>query len=222
MHITTGDFVELKYTGFIDGKAFDSNDPEQFKEETRKDVKPLAVIVGQRFVVPGLDKALVGKEIGKTYNAHVMPEEAFGVRQANLVKTFPLKVFHQQKINPVPGMTLMLDNMPVLIRAISGARVMVDFNNPLAGKEIDYSFELVRKIEGLEEKALAFFYGFFRMKPSLECTDKVVLKGIKSLEPFVNLAKDRFKELVGAELVFQLEEKTKESSSENQPTQQSL
>jgi FKBP-type peptidyl-prolyl cis-trans isomerase 2 len=222
MHITTGDFVELKYTGFIDGKAFDSNDPEQFKEEKRKDVKPLTVIVGQRFVVPGLDKALVGKEIGKPYKVHVMPEEAFGVRQANLVKTFPLKVFHQQKINPVPGMTLMLDNMPVLIRAISGARVMVDFNNPLAGKEIDYSFELMRKIEGLEDKALAFFYGFFRMKPSLECTDKVVLKGIKSLEPFVNLAKDKFKELVGAELVFQLEEKAKESSSENQPTQQSL
>lgn len=222
MSITAGEFIELKYTGTIEGKVFDSNHPEHFKEADRDKLRKLIVIVGQGFVVPGLDKALVGKELNQSYTIHVMPQEAFGVREAGLVKTFPLKVFQEQNIQPMPGMTLMLDNSPVLVRSVSGARVTIDFNNPLAGKEIDYTFEIFRKVTDLKEKAHAFFHGFFRLDPVLEVSDKVTLVGPKALEPFITIAKDKFKELVGAELTFRVEEKKPESSSKDLSTQQSL
>lgn len=227
MIINQGDFVELKYSGRTGGQLFDTNDPVHVKESDRSKVKKLVIIVGQGFVVPGLDKALVGKEVGKKYEIHVMPNEAFGARNASLMKTFPIRVFHDQKINPLPGMTLMLDNTPVLIRSVSGARVTADFNNPLAGKEIDYEFEIVSKVEDPKEKTEAFFQGYMRFVPAFEVeSNKVILKGSKPFENIVEIAKKRFKELIGLDLEFKLEEpkavEKKTAPTSDLATQQSL
>jgi len=213
--IKKNDFIELEFTGYSEGKVFDSNIPEDLKEIS-KDAKPQKsiIIVGQKMVVPGLDNALEGKEIGKEYQIELSYEEGFGARKRELVKTIPLKVFTQQKINPYPGATLMLDNHLAKIITVSGARVVTDFNNPLSGKDISYKFKAKRKVTATKEKAESFFTNFMRFAPNLEEKDgKIILKGPKILEQVIETFKVKFKELVGAELGFK-EEEIKEKPSE--------
>lgn len=206
-----GDFVELEFTGRSNGVVFDSNKPADLKKLNDKaEHKKTIVIIGQGMIVKGLDKALEGKETGKEYSAHLSVSDGFGQRRTELVKTIPLKVFTEQKIYPEQGMSLLLDRMLVTIRAVSGARVIADFNNPLAGKELDYDFTIVRIVEDLSEKAQAFFQWFLRAVPDFEANDKVTVKAQKELAPLIDLFKPKFKELVGRELAFESAEKKKE------------
>ncbi len=207
METKKGDFVELKFTGKFNGVVFDSNIEEDLKK-LQPDAKPLETIIaiGESMVVNGLDKALEGKEIGKQYTIAVSAQEGFGERKRELMKTLPLKTFTEKNISPYPGMILSMDDMLVKIITISGARVITDFNNPLAGKPLEYTFTMIRKVENPEEQTKAFFAYFFRFVPEFEIKESVTVKGPKGMDVFINAFKERFKKLIGKELVFQMEE----------------
>lgn len=219
-----GDFVELEFTGRSNGKVFDSNIPEDLKQiDAKATPRKTYVIVGQGMVVTGLDKALEGKELHKQYTVDVPHKEGFGARNVSLVRTIPLRIFTEQKVYPQVGMSFILDNTVVQIRAVSGARVIADFNNPLAGKDLHYSFKIIRKIDTVEEKARIFFEWFLRGVPEFEVTDTVAVKGPKQVEPFIMMFKEKFLSLVGKELSFTVVEKKVQSEDKEQPsTQQSL
>jgi hypothetical protein len=92
----------------------------------------------------------------------------------------------------------------------------VDFNNPLAGKEISYKFSIVRIITDVQEKSRSLLKQFFRESPEIEVKDnKVIALGPKNFEFFINAYKDTFKKLVGYELDFKEVEPKKEESKED-------
>jgi FKBP-type peptidyl-prolyl cis-trans isomerase SlyD len=204
------DFIELKFTGYANGEAFDSNIEEDLKKLNSK-AKPekMIVIIGQGMVVLGLDKALEDKEFNKEYEISFSCKEGFGDRNRNLIRTIPLKAFTEQKIYPQAGMMLTLDNNLVKIIAVSGARVTADFNNPMASKDLKYKFIITKKVEDENEKIETVFNLLLRFKPKFEIKDnQVIVKGPKNFELFLNAFKDKFKELASKDLVFQ--EMTKE------------
>lgn len=210
------DFVEVKFTGYSGGNIFDSNIDEDLKKLDPK-AKPREniVVVGEQMLVPGFDKAIEGKEIGKEYEIDVPAKEGFGERKKELVKTIPLKIFTEQKINPYPGMVLAMDNNLARIITISGARVMTDFNNPLAGKDLKYKFKIVRIVTDDKEKARTLFELIFKFVPDFEVRgDSVVVKGPQVLERFIKALENRFKELSGKELKFELKEEKAEKNKE--------
>jgi len=103
-------------------------------------------------------------------------------------------------------MVFTLDNQLVKILAVSGARVTVDFNNPLAGKDLTYKFKIIRVLSEKDEKEKIeeLLQFFLRFKPEFEIKEgKVILKGPKGFEMFINALKDKFKELINKELEFQ-------------------
>jgi FKBP-type peptidyl-prolyl cis-trans isomerase 2 len=202
--VKKNDFVELRYTGYSNGSVFDSNIDEDLKKMD-PNAKPIKTViaVGNEMLVKGFDKSLEGKEIGKEYEITLTAKEGFGDRNRNLIKMIPLKVFHEKNVNPQPGMSFMIDDMLVRIVSVSGGRVLADFNNPLAGKEIKYKFTMIRKVTDDKERCEALFSTFFRMVPPFEVKDKVIVKGPKGFDVFVNAFKVKFKELIGKELVFE-------------------
>jgi hypothetical protein len=106
-------------------------------------------------------------------------------------------------------MVLTLDNLLVKIIAVSGARVTADFNNPLAGKNLRYKFKIIKIVQDEKEKAETIFDLLLRFKPKFEVKEnQVIVKGPKNFELFVNACKEKFKEFMQKELVFQ--EMTKE------------
>jgi len=164
----------------------------------------------------GVDDFLIGKEIGK-YIIELSPEKAFGNRESKLVQMIPMKIFHQHKINPVPGTLFNFDNKVAKILTVSGGRVMVDFNNPLAGKDIIYNIKVLRKIEDINEKIKSFNEFLFRKDVKFKIEQeakplstsskrgqskdkKLIIEVEKTMVKFVEMFKDKFKELFDLEL----------------------
>lgn len=213
------DFVEIEFAGKANGELFDTNIPEKIKEmnpnikeEELREVKPLFVCVGQEMLLSGFDEALEGKEIGKEYKITLLPEKAFGKREPKLIKVMPIKLFLEKKIQPAAGMTIYLDNFLVKIISVSGGRVIVDFNNPLAGKTIEYDFKILRKVDKTEEKINALMDFFFKKRFEFSVEDKkLVIKAEKNFAKFIDMHKEKFKEIIGLEFEIREVEKKEES-----------
>ena len=150
------DFIEIEYTGKIkeDNAVFDTTDEKVAKENNLHghDFSPAVICVGEKQILEGLDKNLEGKEIGGEYEFDVNPEDAFGKKNAKLIQLIPTAKFKQQSIQPMPGMQLNIDGMVGTIKTVSGGRTLVDFNHPLAGKELSYKVRINKKITDGKEK----------------------------------------------------------------------
>ncbi len=84
-------------------------------------------------------------------NSRFLPAKGFGFRNPKLIRILPISKFIENKINPVPGAYFEIDGREAKVQSVSGGRVRVDFNNPLAGKQLVYKIKIVRKIEGKKE-----------------------------------------------------------------------
>jgi len=158
-------------------------------------------------LLKGFDEYLEGKEIGKKYTLLLKPDKAFGKRNPQMIKTMPIKIFHEKQMNPYPGLTVQMDNYIAKVLSVSGGRVSVDFNNPLAGKDITYEFTVKRKVDDDKEKINALQDFFFRARFDFEVIDKKVKFNKPEIKPFIDIFKERFKLMTG--LDFEVEE-TKE------------
>ena len=159
--IKRNDFVEIEYTGKIkeENIVFDTTDEKIAKENnlhSQEDYGPVIICVGQEQILKGLDKGIEGKDIGQEYDIEINPEDAFGKKNAKLIQLVPTSKFKQQNIQPMPGMQLNLDGMVGTIKTVSGGRTLVDFNHPLAGKELLYKIKLNKKITDDKEKLSSY------------------------------------------------------------------
>jgi FKBP-type peptidyl-prolyl cis-trans isomerase 2 len=156
MKIKKGDFIQINYTGTVGGQIFDTTDQKVAKESNlmNPDVKynPIIVCVGQNHLLKGLDTALVDKEVGQEFKVTLQPDDAFGKKDAQLIQMVPKAKFSKDKINPQPGMQLNIDGAAAIVRQVSGGRVMVDFNHPLSGREVEYELKILKKIEDKSEQ----------------------------------------------------------------------
>ena len=92
-----------------------------------------------------------------------------------LVQMIPQKQFTQQKINPIPGVVLNFDGRIGKILTVSGGRVMVDFNNPLSGKNVSYEIEVLKKLEDVNEKVKSINDFLFQKEFKFEVKGKKVI-----------------------------------------------
>ena len=125
-----------------------------------------------------------------------------------MIKIIPIKVFHEKQMNPYPGMSIQLDNYIAKILSVSGGRVTVDFNNPLAGKDVDYEFTIKRKIEDDKEKVNALQDFFFKTRLEFDLKDKKVIFKESKIKPFIEVFGKQFNEITG--LDFEVAEAKKE------------
>ncbi len=204
MEIKKGDFIEIDFTGRIkDGNIFDTTIKSVAEEEKldSKNVKPFILSVGSDMLPKGFDDDLIGKDIEKKYSVNVSPEKGFGLRNKSLVKMVPTKLFYEQKIMPQRGMQLALDDQVVKIISVSGGRTLVDFNGPLAGREIIYDYKINRLINDEKEKINSLQDFFFRKKFDFEIKDNKILFNIdKEYEPYFKIFAGKFKEILGKDI----------------------
>jgi len=196
MTLNKNDFIEIEFTGTSNGEIFDTTSKEEAKSiGLDANVKPLIISIGNNMLLKGLDENLIGKEIGKEYFLNLTPEKAFGKRDPKLIRTLPMKIFKEKNLNPHPGMSFQLDNYIVKILSVSGGRVIADFNNPLAGKNINYKFKIKRKVEDNKEKINSLMDFFFKQKFDFEIKgNKVIFKDDK-IKPLIEMMKPKFKEM---------------------------
>ena len=148
MALKEGDFVEIEYIGKIQGSdvILDTTSLEKDKKGT------IIVCLGHKSILKSLEDKLVGKEVGKDYKIDLNYDEAFGKKDPSLIKIIPTKVFIEKKVNPMPGLQVNIDGTIATIRSVSGGRCVVDFNHPLAGRNLTYDVKIIKYINDLKEK----------------------------------------------------------------------
>ncbi len=156
--IKEGDFIEIEYTGRIknNNKVFDTTLEKVAKEEgihsQGATYSPRVICIGNNHILKGLDENLKGKEIGKEYTFDIEMKDAFGNKNAKLIKTVPMSLFKKQKMNPFPGLQINADGMIGTVRSVTGGRVLVDFNHPLSGRDLVYYVKVIKKVDDKKEQ----------------------------------------------------------------------
>ena len=131
-----GDLVTVIYEGIIEnGEIFESS----------QDTGPLQFRIGTGSVMAGFEKALIGMEINESKEIHLQSEEAYGLPREELIHTIGRSTWDENadiKPGVVLGMTMEKDGekhqVPAMVTAVSGDMVTIDFNHPLAGKQVIY------------------------------------------------------------------------------------
>ena len=162
--IAKGDIIWIDYEGWIlnpNGARtlFDTTREEVAKKEGKLEEKKVyaefPIIVGHGRILPGLDEAILGAEVGKSIDLTIPPEKGAGERDPKLIELRPLREFLKQEVHPAVGMEVALGGRKGTITQVTGGRVRVDYNNPLAGKTLQYSFTVTDVADSSEEKLRA-------------------------------------------------------------------
>ena len=123
-------------------------------ENSKDGGQPLAILFGHGNIIPGLEKAMDGREAGDSFKAAVPAAEAYGERRDGLSQRVPKKHFGAQKL--APGMQVVLNTnfgpRAVTIEKVGMSVVDVDLNHPMAGKDLEFDIEIVEVREASAEE----------------------------------------------------------------------
>lgn len=215
MILAKKDFIEVEFTGKVKGgDVFDSNIKEDLvKLNPKENPKPFIFCLGEGMFLKGIEDFIIGKEIGN-YTIELSADKAFGLRMPQFVQMIPSKVFTQQRLTPVVGAVFNFDGRAGKVLSSSSGRVMVDFNHPLAGKEVIYEVRILRKIEDLNEKIKSFLNFLFRRDIKFSIQDKkVIIEVEKNMVQFAQMFQEKFKE------IFEMDLEVKETSTPSKEAQ---
>ena len=133
-----GDTLRIHYTGRLnDGTVFDQSAGRE----------PLGFTLGSGEIIPGLEKGVVGMEVGETRAVTIAPEEAYGPRDDAKIQAVPRDAIPDH-IPTDPGTQLEVttqdgQTMPVVVAGTSDSHVTLDANHPLAGQVLNFDVTLV-------------------------------------------------------------------------------
>ncbi len=202
-----GDFIEIEFTGKLKdtGEIFDSNVKENLKKMNFDvEVKPYIYSLGNGMFLKGIDEFLIGKPIPKKpveYTIELSPEKAFGKKNPELIQTISIRVFKSSQTKPYPGAVFSFDGKLGKVISVSGGRVVVDFNSPVAGKEVVYEIRILRKVDDVNEKAKAFLEFLFKKKVPFEIKgNNISFQLDKELIPLAKALEEKFREILGLNL----------------------
>lgn len=114
--------------------------------EHSHDGEPMAYLHGKGAIIPGIEKAMHGRQQGNEFEIVLEPDEAYGQFIEDAKQRIPVK-YLQQKQKLKPGMTVSV-NTPhgprdVLVEKVGKFNVDVDINHPLAGKTLKFEIRIV-------------------------------------------------------------------------------
>jgi FKBP-type peptidyl-prolyl cis-trans isomerase SlyD len=138
--------VSIDYTLTVDGEIVDASEENE----------PLEFLQGYQNIIPGLESQLVGMKVGESKEVLVNPRDGYGevdpeafveVSKSEFPKGFEFK----------PGIDLQLQDQDgelvnAVIASVSGNKVKLDLNHPLAGKQLLFRVTVTDLREATDEE----------------------------------------------------------------------
>ncbi|KAA0873966.1 FKBP-type peptidyl-prolyl cis-trans isomerase [Nitrincola tapanii] len=116
---------------------------------------PLAYLHGAHNIIPGLENALLGKQVGDTLKVTVEPEQGYGEVREEMIQDVDRANFEGVDEIEV-GMQFMAQTpwgqQPVTVIAVAGDSVTLDGNHPLAGQTLTFDVEVMEVRAATEEE----------------------------------------------------------------------
>ncbi len=109
--------------------------------------EPLSFLSGSNTILPKLEETLRGMIIGSKKNVKLSAEDAYGDYKEEAVQNVKKDQFPKEAQLTV-GASYMANSpdgrqMPFVITEVKEDDITVDFNHPLAGKDLEFDVELV-------------------------------------------------------------------------------
>jgi len=146
MQIEANAVVTLYYTlKDNDGKVIDQSDDGSF-----------LYLHGAMNIIPGLEKALVGKVAGDAFEVSVSPEEGYGVKESERIQEVPKDMFEGSE-EIVVGTQFHAQSpdgqaVVVTIVEVKDEVVVIDGNHALAGVDLNFDVKVMGVREASEEE----------------------------------------------------------------------
>ena|SRR3989344_1130483 len=199
-NIKKGDFIELDYVGKLtNGQVFDLTSKEDAKKfnlfDEKAEYKPRIICIGENEILKPIDDFLVGKELGKDYTLEIKKEDTKWRRDPGLVKVMNSNSLRDQNIKPYPGMSLVIDDIVARVVSVSGGRIVLDFNHPLAERDVVYELKPIKLVSDSKEKIKAIMFNHFSYHSEIEF-DKGKVSLFNIPKEFQGKITERLKELI--------------------------
>lgn len=144
--VQDGQVVSMEYTLHVDGELVDSSEGQE----------PLEFLQGEGNIIPGLEDELYGMGIGESKEVVVAAEDGYGlldpdafidVPKAQFPAEIPLEAGVELQVQDENGNPMM-----ARIDRVDNENVKLDFNHPLAGKELHFKVKVVGLRDATEEE----------------------------------------------------------------------
>ena len=136
--VADGSKVELHFSVAIENGVEIDN--------TRSREEPVSLVIGDGNLLPGFEKALFGLRAGDRRTVSLPPEDAFGPWNPENIQKFDTVKFGER---PIEGHRIEFEDKAKatlygVVRSVNDDITEVDFNHPLAGKNITFEVEIFK------------------------------------------------------------------------------
>jgi len=139
--VTEGSKVTVHYVGKLDdGNEFDNS-------YTRK--APLTFEVGKNQMIPGFESALLNREIKEKFDVKIPKDQAYGDYSKENIHEIKKDQLLQEGQEVPPVGSQLQGTRPdgktflCILKEIKEETAVLDMNHPLAGKDLNFSIEIV-------------------------------------------------------------------------------
>ena len=114
--------------------------------DTTRRGKPADFVMGDGNLLPGFETALLGMRAGDDAQIALTPLQAFGEHNKANVRHLPIDQF--EDLNVEEGLIVSFagpgGELPGVVKKVYKSSVLVDFNHPLAGRDVVFDVSLLR------------------------------------------------------------------------------
>ena len=124
--------------------------------------QPLEFIMGIGQVIPGLEKGLCGMNEGESADLMIPAADAYGDYNEEAIQTLPIEQFEGVELKD--GLTLYGQSedgqtTQVTVKSFTETEVEIDFNHPMAGKDLMFSVTVASARAATEDEIASGMVG---------------------------------------------------------------
>ncbi|HET8729834.1 MAG TPA: peptidylprolyl isomerase [Moraxellaceae bacterium] len=118
-------------------------------DNTRPSGVPAEFVVGDGSLLPGFEKALMGLQAGDRRSVFIDAARGFGERNPDNQQTFTRLQFRDMDLQPglVVSFADRSGELPGVVTEVNDETVVVDFNHPLAGRDLVFEVDIIRVMD---------------------------------------------------------------------------
>jgi len=158
MTIDTQKVVSVNYK--LTAKS--SGEKEEQHIETTREGEPFVFLFGNGGLIEGFENNLRGKSIGDRFDFYIEPAQGYGESHIDNIVNIPIQSFHDED-GKVDYETIKVGNtLPMTdseghhlqgnVLEVTADHVRMDFNHPLAGKQLHFAGEVLSIREASQEE----------------------------------------------------------------------
>ncbi|MGN0921550.1 MAG: peptidylprolyl isomerase [Cellvibrio sp.] len=130
-------------------------DPEGNVIDSSEGQEPLTYLQGFGNIIPGLEDAMEGKNVGDKFTVQVKAEDGYGVRNEEMVQVLPSSMF--TGIDQIEvGMEFHAETehglQVVTVTHVENDQVTIDANHPLADVDLTFDIEITDVRDATEDE----------------------------------------------------------------------